>query len=159
MSVHLAKGMRDILPAELRKRRFIIERIQRVFESFGFEPLQTPAVERIETLMGKYGDEGNKLIFRILARGKAGEQGKADSALRYDLTVPLARVVAMNPQLSLPLKDIRFNLSGGQIDRNAVDFESFINVMWMWLGQKCPCGSGVCCHSPSSTGGVGVYRF
>ena len=65
MSVHLAKGMRDILPAELRKRRFIIERIQRVFESFGFEPLQTPAVERIETLMGKYGDEGNKLIFRI----------------------------------------------------------------------------------------------
>lgn len=104
MSVHLAKGMRDILPAELRKRRFIIERIQRVFESFGFEPLQTPAVERIETLMGKYGDEGNKLIFRILARGKAGEQGKADSALRYDLTVPLARVVAMNPQLPLPFK-------------------------------------------------------
>ena len=78
--------------------------IQRVFESFGFEALQTPAVERIETLMGKYGDEGNKLIFRILARGKAGEQGKADSALRYDLTVPLARVVAMNPQLPLPFK-------------------------------------------------------
>ena len=104
MSVHLAKGMRDILPAELRKRNFLIERIQRVFESFGFEPLQTPAVERIETLMGKYGDEGNKLIFRILARGKAGEQGKADSALRYDLTVPLARVVAMNPQLTLPFK-------------------------------------------------------
>lgn len=104
MSVHLAKGMRDILPAELRKRNFLIERIQQVFESFGFEPLQTPAVERIETLMGKYGDEGNKLIFRILARGKAGEQGKADSALRYDLTVPLARVVAMNPQLTLPFK-------------------------------------------------------
>lgn len=104
MSVHLAKGMRDILPAELRKRRFVIDRIQRVFESFGFEPLQTPAVERIETLMGKYGDEGNKLIFRILARGKAGEHGQADSALRYDLTVPLARVVAMNPQLPLPFK-------------------------------------------------------
>lgn len=104
MSVHLAKGMRDILPTELRKRRFVIERIQRVFESFGFEQLQTPAVERIETLMGKYGDEGNKLIFRILARGKAGEQGKADSALRYDLTVPLARVMAMNPQLPLPFK-------------------------------------------------------
>ena len=104
MSVHLAKGMRDILPGELRKRRSMIERIQHVFESFGFEPLQTPAVERIETLMGKYGDEGNKLIFRILARGKAGEQGKADSALRYDLTVPLARVVAMNPQIPLPFK-------------------------------------------------------
>lgn len=104
MSVHLAKGMRDILPAELRKRRKVIQTIQGVFEQFGFEPLQTPAVERIETLMGKYGDEGNKLIFRILARGKAGEQGKADSALRYDLTVPLARVVAMNPQLQLPFK-------------------------------------------------------
>ena len=104
MSVHLAKGMRDVLPAQLRKRRFVIDRIQQVFETFGFEPLQTPAVERIETLMGKYGDEGNKLIFRILARGKAGEQGKADSALRYDLTVPLARVVAMNPQLPLPFK-------------------------------------------------------
>src|SRR6056300_1300833 len=104
MSVHLAKGMRDILPVELRKRRSIVERIQRVFGQFGFEPLQTPAVERIDTLMGKYGDEGNKLIFRILARGKAGEQGKADSALRYDLTVPLARVVAMNPQLPLPFK-------------------------------------------------------
>ena len=107
MSVHLAKGMRDILPVELRKRRFIIERIQRVFESFGFEPLQTPAVERIETLMGKYGDEElQQTHLSILARGKAGEQGKADSALRYDLTVPLARVVAMNPQLSLPFKKI-----------------------------------------------------
>ena len=104
MAVHLAKGMRDILPAELRKRRAVVNTIQNVFEQFGFEPLQTPAVERIETLMGKYGDEGNKLIFRILARGKAGEQGQADSALRYDLTVPLARVVAMNPQLSLPFK-------------------------------------------------------
>lgn len=104
MAVHLAKGMRDILPSELRKRRKVIEIIQDVFEQFGFEPLQTPAVERIETLMGKYGDEGNKLIFRILARGKAGEQGQADSALRYDLTVPLARVVAMNPQLKLPFK-------------------------------------------------------
>ncbi len=104
MAVHLAKGMRDILPSELRKRRKIIETIQGVFEQFGFEPLQTPAVERIETLVGKYGEEGNQLIFRILARGKSGEAGKADSALRYDLTVPLARVMAMNPQLPLPFK-------------------------------------------------------
>ena len=102
--VNLARGMRDILPSDLRKRRRVIRRIENVFESFGFEPLETPAVERIETLMGKYGDEGNKLIFRILARGKAGEEGKTDLALRYDLTVPLARVVAMNQQLSLPFK-------------------------------------------------------
>ena len=103
-TVNLARGMRDILPSDLRKRRKVIRTIQGVFESFGFEALETPAVERIETLMGKYGDEGNKLIFRILARGKGGEQGKADLALRYDLTVPLARVVAMNQQLTLPFK-------------------------------------------------------
>ena len=103
-SVNLARGMRDILPSDLRKRRKVIQTIQRIFESFGFEALETPAVERIETLMGKYGDEGNKLIYRILARGKGAEQGKSDLALRYDLTVPLARVVAMNQQLTLPFK-------------------------------------------------------
>ena len=102
--VNLARGMRDILPTELRKRRKVIQHIQDVFEEYGFEALETPAVERIETLMGKYGDEGNKLIFRILARGKEGEEGKTDLALRYDLTVPLARVVAMNQQLTFPFK-------------------------------------------------------
>lgn len=103
-TVNLARGMRDLLPVDIRPRRKVISTIQQVFERFGFEPLETPAVERIETLMGKYGDEGNKLIFRILARGKEGEEGVADLALRYDLTVPLARVVAMNPQLALPFK-------------------------------------------------------
>jgi histidyl-tRNA synthetase len=102
--VNLARGMRDILPSALRRRRKVIQTIEKVFESFGFEALETPAVERIETLMGKYGDEGNKLIFRILARGKGGEEGRTDLALRYDLTVPLARVVAMNQQLVLPFK-------------------------------------------------------
>src|SRR5262249_48014959 len=58
------------------------------------EPLETPAFENIETLLGKYGDEGNKLIFKILRRGEHETSGEADLALRYDLTVPLARVVA-----------------------------------------------------------------
>ena len=65
-----------------------------VYERYGFEPLETPAFENIETLLGKYGDEGNKLIFKILKRGEHEASGEADLALRYDLTVPLARVVA-----------------------------------------------------------------
>jgi histidyl-tRNA synthetase len=65
-----------------------------VYERYGFEPLETPAFENIETLLGKYGEEGNRLIFKILRRGEHEAQGGADLALRYDLTVPLARVVA-----------------------------------------------------------------
>jgi len=104
MSVHLAKGTRDHLPEAMRARLAVVDRLREVFERHGFAPLQTPAVERIETLLGKYGDEGSKLIFKILKRGKGGERGECDMALRYDLTVPLARVVAMNPSLRMPFK-------------------------------------------------------
>src|SRR5882672_2275460 len=96
-----ARGMRDFLPEDVRRREHVIGIIKRVYERYGFEPLETPAVENLETLMGKYGDEGNQLIFKILKRGEQAEEalregGKdlADLALRYDLTVPLARVVA-----------------------------------------------------------------
>jgi len=94
-----ARGMRDFLPADIRKRNYVIGIIKEVYESYGFEPLETPAVENLETLTGKYGEEGNQLMFRILKRGEKldvsqGEKGLADLALRYDLTVPLARVVA-----------------------------------------------------------------
>jgi len=94
-----ARGMRDFLPADIRKRNYVIGIIKKVYESYGFEPLETPAVENLETLTGKYGEEGNQLMFRILKRGEKldisqGEKGLADLALRYDLTVPLARVVA-----------------------------------------------------------------
>jgi histidyl-tRNA synthetase len=86
--------MRDFLPADVRRRQFVIGVIADVYQRYGFEPLETPAVENIETLMGKYGEEGDRLIFRILKRGDEGKTGEADLALRYDLTVPLARVVA-----------------------------------------------------------------
>jgi len=86
--------MRDFLPADVRKREYVIGVVKEVYESYGFEPLETPAVENIETLMGKYGEEGNQLIFKILKRGVHESTGEADLALRYDLTVPLARVVA-----------------------------------------------------------------
>lgn len=95
--------MRDFLPADIRKRNYVIGIIKEVYESYGFEPLETPAVENLETLMGKYGDEGNQLVFKILKRGEKldfenakSESDLSDLALRYDLTVPLARVVANN---------------------------------------------------------------
>ena len=86
--------MRDFLPEDIRRREHVIGVIARVYRGYGFEPLETPAVENIETLLGKYGEEGNKLIFKILRRGEHESSGTADLALRYDLTVPLARVVA-----------------------------------------------------------------
>jgi histidyl-tRNA synthetase len=94
MNTHPARGMRDFLPADVRRRQYVIGVIADVYQRYGFEPLETPAVENIETLMGKYGEEGDRLIFRILKRGEEGRTGEADLALRYDLTVPLARVVA-----------------------------------------------------------------
>jgi histidyl-tRNA synthetase len=94
MNTQPARGMRDFLPADVRRREYVIGVIKEVYERYGFEPLETPAVENIETLLGKYGEEGNQLIFKILKRGEHEKTGEADLALRYDLTVPLARVVA-----------------------------------------------------------------
>src|SRR6188474_3811148 len=87
-------GTRDFLPDDVRRREYVIGIVRSVYERYGFEPLETPAFENIETLLGKYGEEGNKLIFKILKRGEHEQTGQADLALRYDLTVPLARVVA-----------------------------------------------------------------
>ncbi len=113
-STNPARGLRDFLPADVRKREYVIGIIKQTYESYGFEPLETPAVENIETLMGKYGEEGNQLIFKILKRGEkldealaagrnasVNERALSDLALRYDLTVPLARVVA-NHKNDLP---------------------------------------------------------
>lgn len=104
MPVFAAKGTRDLLPAAMHSRLRVIQTIREVYAMFGFEPIETPAMERVETLMGKYGEEGDRLIFKILERGEGGREGKADMALRYDLTVPLARVMAMNQGLPLPFK-------------------------------------------------------
>jgi histidyl-tRNA synthetase len=89
-----ARGMRDFLPEDVRRREFVVQVIEKVYRRYGFEPLETPALENIETLTGKYGEEGNKLIFKVLRRGEHEASGETDLALRYDLTVPLARVVA-----------------------------------------------------------------
>jgi histidyl-tRNA synthetase len=120
----LPQGTRDFSPDTVRKRNYIFSTIRKVFELYGFQPLETPAMENLETLMGKYGEEGDKLIFRVLNNGLSDArnaekaraafentlQGKNDKnlterALRYDLTIPFARYVAMNHgQLVYPFK-------------------------------------------------------
>lgn len=95
----LPRGMRDILPQRMIQRRYVIGIIEEIFQRFGFEPLQTPALELSETLMGKYGPEAEKLIFDARHR-----EGKEALSLRYDLSVPLSRVVAMYPELVKPFK-------------------------------------------------------
>lgn len=92
------KGFKDYLPDTMLSKQRMLDDIARVFESFGFGPLVTPAIEYADILMGKYGDEGDKLLYRFR------DNGDRDVALRYDLTVPLSRVVAMNNQLLKPFK-------------------------------------------------------
>lgn len=94
----LLKGTRDFLPEDMVKREYVVEKIKQVFERYGFDPLETPAIEKWETLSGKYGEETERLIYRFQDRG-----GR-DLGLRYDLTVPLARIVAMHPELPKPFK-------------------------------------------------------
>jgi histidyl-tRNA synthetase len=98
-------GTRDFLAADVEARERAFATIRSVFARYGFEPLQTPAFERLDVLLGKYGEEGDKLIFKILRRGEHEASGEADLALRYDLTVPLARVAAAyGSQLPTPYK-------------------------------------------------------
>jgi len=124
MKPSIQQGTRDFNAETLGKRNYIFQTIKNVFELYGFQPLETPAFENLETLMGKYGDEGDQLLFKILNNGlnrlEKREQTKLDfekilegknttaiteRALRYDLTIPFARYVAMNfGQLNFPFK-------------------------------------------------------
>jgi histidyl-tRNA synthetase len=98
-------GTRDFLAADVEQREHVFGVIRAVFSRYGFEPLQTPSFERLDVLLGKYGDEGDKLIFKILRRGEHEASGEADLGLRYDHTVPLARVAAAyGSQLPMPYK-------------------------------------------------------
>ncbi len=120
----LPQGTRDFNAATVQKRHYIFQTIKDVFQAYGFTPLETPAMENLETLMGKYGEEGDKLIFKILNNGLDNPQKRAqidegiekvlsgknstvisERALRYDLTIPFARYVAMNHgSLTFPYK-------------------------------------------------------
>ena len=117
----IPKGTRDFSPVEVAKRQYIISAIKHHFEAFGFQPIETPSFENLETLMGKYGEEGDRLIFKILNSGdylaKANEEHLAnrdslkltshisEKALRYDLTVPFARYVVQHQnEIEFPFK-------------------------------------------------------
>ncbi len=108
----IPKGTRDFGPQEMLRRKYIFNTIERVFHRYGYQPLETPAMEHLETLTGKYGEEGDRLIFKVLKRGAELERaledrskGFADEALRYDLTVPFARYVVQHQNdLVLPFK-------------------------------------------------------
>lgn len=117
----IAKGTRDFLPSEVIKRNYIFDTIRGVFKTYGYLPIETPAIELLSTLTGKYGDEGDKLLFKILNNGdylaKANPEALANKdsnkllpsiskrGLRYDLTVPLARYVSMHQNdIQFPFK-------------------------------------------------------
>ncbi len=104
MQVQTLKGFRDFLPEDARKRTYVIDTLKKVFESYGFEPLETPVLEYEEILMGKYGDEGDKLMYRFT------DNGERRVAMRYDQTVPLARVVAQHGE-TLPSPFKRYQIS------------------------------------------------
>lgn len=121
MKPSLAKGTRDFTAQEVYRRKYIINTLQKNFELFGFQPLETPSFENLSTLTGKYGEEGDRLIFKILNSGDYASKTKeedwnaknsqkliaqiSEKALRYDLTVPFARFVAMNQgTLTFPFK-------------------------------------------------------
>ena len=117
----IPKGTRDFSPEEVAKRNYIFDTIKEVYRLHGFRPIETPAMENLSTLMGKYGEEGDKLLFRILNSGNfladidAGDltEGNAgrtatkisEKGLRYDLTVPFARYVVMHRnEITFPFK-------------------------------------------------------
>jgi histidyl-tRNA synthetase len=120
----LPQGTRDFGPETVYKRNFIFDTIRTVFELYGYEPLETPAMENLETLLGKYGEEGDKLIFKILNNGLdhvskketaraafenilsgKNDKGITERALRYDLTIPFARYVATHQnEISFPFR-------------------------------------------------------
>ncbi len=115
----LPKGTRDFLPEQMFRRQFVLETVRETFERYGYAPLETPSIEKLSVLSGKYGDEGENLIFKVLRRGTGLEKllrdesefvvndfGQlVDEALRYDLTVPLSRVIAMHQnELTFPFK-------------------------------------------------------
>ena len=111
----IPKGTRDFSPMEMMRRQYIFDTVKRVFRTYGFAPLETPAMENLSTLLGKYGDEGDKLLFKILnsgeyAAGLSDDEVRqaskiCEKGLRYDLTVPFARYVVQHQgELTFPFK-------------------------------------------------------
>lgn len=154
-------GTRDFLAPELYRREQAFATIRDVFERYGFGPLQTPAFERIEVLTGKYGDEGDKLIFKILRRGEHEASGEADLALRYDLTVPLARVVAAHGS-RLPMPYQRYAIAPvWRADRPGKGrFREFVQCDLDIVGSTSPLSDAeTVCAVADALDAVGVREF
>ena len=149
MKPSIPKGTRDFSSQEVAKRNYLKAVLQTAFESAGFQPIETPSFEKSATLLGKYGEEGDRLIFKILSNGeklkkadlKALEENRlaaffnslSEKALRYDLTVPFARYVVQHQNdLVFHLNATKFNLFGVPIVHSTVVFKSFFNAMLTW---------------------------
>src|SRR4030042_1143058 len=128
-SLQTPKGFRDFLPEQSSRRRFVVEKIRGILENFGFEPLETPTLEYAELLKGKYGEE-EKLIFEFTDRG-----GR-DVALPYDRTVPLARVLATNQNLSKPFKRYQIQASYRADNPQKGRFREFTQIDFDILGSN-----------------------
>ena len=143
----IPKGTRDFMPQEMAKRNYIFNTIREVYELYGFRQIETPALENLSTLMGKYGDEGDKLLFKILNSGNflngvsqedfnSESVGKlaariCEKGLRYDLTVPFARfVVQHRDDIKMPFR--RYRRCGEPTARRKEGIASFTSAMPMW---------------------------
>jgi histidyl-tRNA synthetase len=153
-------GTRDFLAAEVDRREHALDVFKSVFRRYGFEPLQTPAFERLDVLLGKYGED-DKLVFKILRRGEHEASGEADLALRYDLTVPLARVAAAyGSQLPVPYK--RYAMGPvWRADRPGKDrYREFIQCDLDTLGSRSILADAeALCAQHDALAEVGLPRF
>ena len=151
----IPKGTRDFGQQEMAERNYIFDTIRSVYKTYGYAQIETPAMENLSTLLGKYGDEGDKLLFRILNSGNAfnnidmrsfeGDEGLdyqsltkeiCDKGLRYDLTVPFARFVVQHQnEIVFPFRRYQ-NLCGGLIGLRKAVIGSFISVMPMLSGVR-----------------------
>jgi histidyl-tRNA synthetase len=154
-------GTRDFLADEYAQREWAFSVLRSVFHSYGFEPLQTPAFERVDVLLGKYGDEADKLVFKILRRGEHEASGEVDLALRYDMTVPLARVAAAyGARLPTPYK--RYVI--GQVWRadrpGRGRFREFTQCDIDTLGSESPLADAeIVCTIHDALAGLGLSDF
>jgi len=147
------KGFRDFLPEDAKLRALVLEKIKATLERFGFEPLETPALEFADTLRGKYGDE-EKLIFEF------SDRGGREVALRFDQTVPLARVVASNPDLPKPFKRYQIQNVWRAENPQKGRFREFVQVDFDTIGAPSQLADAeIVAAAISATGDLGFKNF
>ncbi len=131
------KGFRDFLPKEVRIREYVLNTLKEVFTSYGFEPLETPSLEYEEVLRGKYGDEGEKMMYKFK------DLGDRDVAMRYDQTVPLARVISQyQNEIPLPFKRYQTQNVWRAENTQRGRFREFLQVDFDTVGSHSPSADG-----------------